>query len=698
MKLQTKFGFLLILCAALLLSLAAAGKRIEKERLDAIFNAEEKAWNAGFDKMLGLVQQSLATFVYDYTYWDDMVAFLKTGDRKWAKDNIETPLSSFKVNAVWIYKNDRTIFYSANNLGDSEFSELPMPWTAIDDLFAKSRFCHFFVRSPKGLKEIRGATIHPTSDPERKTPPLGYLFAGRLWDEKYLDELSSLTGMKVSLVPIAKAGVHGRVSDPKKGLIASSRMLNDWDGMPAMRIDLLRESVGIKAFGGTAGRMVTVIVIYSAILLIVVSVFFAYWINIPLARITKAVMEKKPISEKYALGHSNEFRAMASMMNRFFDQRERLVTEMVGHRKADSQLRLSEEKFAKAFRVNPDPMAIFLSEDGRFLDANEAFLNITGYSRDKVVNHTVEELNIMPKNRHLAFMQALKEHGRLRNVEMEIATASGETRSWLFSAAAIEVGKERIVLAVANDITDRKRAENELRAVQENLAQSEKLAAMGRFAAGLAHEVKNPLAVLLGGLEYLKEKMPKADPDVRGALVKMRSAVTKANTIVKDLLSFAKPSRPIYEKMHPNVLVSESVGLTELLKHKSDTADVSLKQELTGEEIYVEADKNQMQQALFNVLLNAIEAVSAKGEVMIKTYADEMSCVIEVKDTGEGISEENMKKLFEPFFTTKAGRGTGLGLAIVRTIVEQHNGFIDIESEPGKGTTVKIVLPRVGAR
>jgi len=204
--------------------------------------------------------------------------------------------------------------------------------------------------------------------------------------------------------------------------------------------------------------------------------------------------------------------------------------------------------------------------------------------------------------------------------------------------------------------------------------------------------------VLLGGLEYLKEKMPKADPDVRGALVKMRSAVTKANTIVKDLLSFAKPSRPIYEKMHPNVLVSESVGLTELLKHKSDTADVSLKQELTGEEIYVEADKNQMQQALFNVLLNAIEAVSAKGEVMIKTYADEMSCVIEVKDTGEGISEENMKKLFEPFFTTKAGRGTGLGLAIVRTIVEQHNGFIDIESEPGKGTTVKIVLPRVGAR
>jgi two-component system sensor histidine kinase HydH len=292
----------------------------------------------------------------------------------------------------------------------------------------------------------------------------------------------------------------------------------------------------------------------------------------------------------------------------------------------------------------------------------------------------------------------LKEQNRIYNLEMVITTASGEIRNWLFSASTIEVGRDRIILAVANDITERKKAENELDSAQQQLMHSEKLAALGRFASGLAHEIKNPLAILLGGMEYLREKLPEADPEVREALGKMREAIMRANIISKDMLSFAKPSKIVFEKAHLNTIVHDAIAFVELFKHKSDTADVELKQELTNEDIYVEVDKNQIQQALFNIFLNAIEAIGMRGEIFIRTYRSGVLCVIEVQDHGEGIAKADLTKIFEPFFTTKRGqKGTGLGLPIVKSIVERHKGSIGIESEVGRGTKVMISLPIAAA-
>jgi len=698
MKLQTKLMLLVVFCMAVFVSLAVLSRGMEKERLHSIFHAEEAAWKTVFDKTFDLLGQSLETFAYDYTYWDEMASFLKTGDRAWAETNIDPSLATYKANAVWIHKKERAFFYATNNLRDEYFKELPLPWSAIGDLFEKSRFCHFFIRTPKGPMEIRGATIHPSSDPERKTEPLGYFFAGRLWDDKFLKYLAELTNMRVSVASVGQSGELINFSDAEKGLIASSRTLKDWDGAPIMRLNILKESESIKAFNQAANQMIKVIILYSISLFLVLLVSLTYWINVPLGRITKAFLDKKPVQGKGLINQNDEFGAIAAMMNKFFEQRERLISEIVGHRKAESQLRLSEEKFAKAFRVNPSPMAIFLRDDGRFLDANEAFLNLTGYSRDRVVNHTLEELNILPQNRRLAVIQILKEKGRLYNIELDVTTASDEVRNWLFSASTIEVGKDNIILAVANDITERKKAESELGAAQRQLMQSEKLAALGRFASKLAHEIKNPLAILLGGMEYLRDKLPGSDKEVRESLVKMRDAVARANTIVKDLLSFAKPSKLAHEKVHPNSLVHDAIDFTELLKHKSDTAKVDIRQELTDKEIYIDVDRNQMQQALFNILLNAIEAIQVSGEIVVRTYPADSSCVIEVQDTGEGIAKEDMPKLFELFFTTKKDqKGTGLGLPIVKEIVERHKGTIAIESAAGKGTKVRITLPIAAA-
>jgi len=263
-----------------------------------------------------------------------------------------------------------------------------------------------------------------------------------------------------------------------------------------------------------------------------------------------------------------------------------------------------------------------------------------------------------------------------------------------------ERGEPSGMWSTVTDMAEQYKAEQDLDTAHRQLVQSEKMAALGRFASGVAHEVKNPLAILLGGLEYLKDRLSGPDAEVREAIGKMREAVIRADTIVKDLLAFAKPSKLAYEKMDANLIVRDAVAFVDLLRIKSSKSKVVIKQALYGGELPVEADKNQMQQALFNILLNAIEAIPENGEIAVRTYpqaagaAEAGLCVIEVQDTGIGIGKQDIVKLFEPFFTKKRGhKGTGLGLAIVKSIVEKHKGTITIDSELGEGTTVRVMLP-----
>ena len=161
------------------------------------------------------------------------------------------------------------------------------------------------------------------------------------------------------------------------------------------------------------------------------------------------------------------------------------------------------------------------------------------------------------------------------------------------------------------------------------------------------------------------------------------------------------PSEIKTEKVTPQGLINDTISL---LKYRSSMVSVEITTEFAKEDIRVDIDKNQMQQVLFNVFVNAIDAMPKGGDIKVKTYkasGEEFSrggevCVIEVRDTGEGITKENLPRLFEPFFTTKRDKkGTGLGLAMSKTIVENNHGSLVVESEVGKGTAFKVILPLV---
>ncbi|GEM_PF-1079893 len=265
---------------------------------------------------------------------------------------------------------------------------------------------------------------------------------------------------------------------------------------------------------------------------------------------------------------------------------------------------------------------------------------------------------------------------------------------------------EEFLVAVSNALAssiERKCAEEdlkktylELRKAQDQLIQSEKLAALGRFSAGLAHEVKNPLAIITGGIEAVEMNLAKGVlTDMNEDIYRIKLAIARADTVIKELLLFAKPSQLKMEKINPKILVNDAVSL---VKYKMPLSNILIGTEFLEEEFFVSVDRNQMEQVIVNILLNSIDAMPKGGDVSIRTYLtefeDKKACAIDITDTGEGIRKEDLGRLFEPFFTTKRDRrGTGLGLSISKTIVNNHKGDMSIESEYGKGTTVKIVLP-----
>jgi signal transduction histidine kinase len=200
-------------------------------------------------------------------------------------------------------------------------------------------------------------------------------------------------------------------------------------------------------------------------------------------------------------------------------------------------------------------------------------------------------------------------------------------------------------------------------------------------------------------MEYLELKLPRADEEIKNAIKKIEESTLRANDTVQNLLKFASPSELKTERQEPKTLITEALSL---FKFRIPLSNIQIEADFSEDKIYIEADRSQMLQVMFNILMNAVEASGQGGRIKIKTYKTineefmpgKPACIIEVADTGEGIAKEDLSKLFEPFFTTKRERkGTGLGLFMSKLIVENHKGRLLVKSEPGKGTCVKIILP-----
>ena len=330
--------------------------------------------------------------------------------------------------------------------------------------------------------------------------------------------------------------------------------------------------------------------------------------------------------------------------------------------------------------------------EGKVLYWNEGAERIYGYKKEEVMGKRIAEL-LYPRDETArgkeeqlmkGYMEQVQKGEVASNVEVKRQTKDGKEIITSMTISPLKDAEGKIIGAsrICKDITQLKRAE-------ERLTLAERLSSLGELTAGVAHELRNPLAGIKINTQVLlrKKELPKME---RQILESTQEGIEKIQKIVEDMLHFAKPKASHFKEEEINEVVENSLAI---FQAKLKKGNISL-EFLRGEHLpRVWIDAHQIQQVLINLMLNAIQAMEKGGRLTLRTFlGDGEEIGIEIMDTGVGIFKDHLKKIFDPFFSTKS-EGTGLGLSITLKILENHRATIDVKSEEGEGTTFTIHFP-----
>ena len=373
----------------------------------------------------------------------------------------------------------------------------------------------------------------------------------------------------------------------------------------------------------------------------------------------------------------------------------RLTGEVAERAAAEEALRRSEERFSKAFHSSPVPMAIQRPDGKACLDANISFLELVGASREAVLAGSTTFW--ADESTPTVLRQELAARHAVRNLAATIRTTSDETREVLVAAENLELGNAPYHLLILQDITDRVRLENELR-------QAQKMEAVGRLAAGVAHDFNNILTVILGNTS-MQLRNPRLDKKLTSSLNQVQRAAERATALTRQLLAYSRKQIIQRRPLALNEVVEQTVAMLRRLIGEHIALDMQLAPDLPP----IFADPSNVEQVIMNLALNARDAMPDGGKLTLATTRVEIdkACrarnpeaqlgsyiCLAVKDTGYGMDAATVGRIFEPFFTTKdPGQGTGMGLATVYGVLKQHGGWIEVDTAPGRGTSIRAFFP-----
>ncbi len=367
-------------------------------------------------------------------------------------------------------------------------------------------------------------------------------------------------------------------------------------------------------------------------------------------------------------------------------QREQRITEM---------LRESELRYRRLFETAQDAILILDGETGQIIDANPFIVNILGYSKEELLGKNLWEIGLF-KDRQMSksAYKKLQKEGYIRYEHLPLQTKTGTPVAVEFVSNKYEVAGKKIIQCNIRDITEQKKIEEEKKKLEQRVQVINRVSAVGEMAAGIAHEINNPLTGVIGFSQLLmKRDIPE---DIREEIVTIYESAQRIASIVNRLLTFSHQIKPERKLTAINELINNTI---ELRAYHLRTNNIEVVTDLASDLPLIMIDPGQLQQVFLNIIVNAeiaIKQIRNKGILSIKTEKLSDNVRIYFEDNGQGISRENMKKIFNPFFTTRqVGQGTGLGLSICYGIVADHNGRLWAESTPGKGATFIVELPLV---
>jgi two-component system cell cycle sensor histidine kinase/response regulator CckA len=372
-----------------------------------------------------------------------------------------------------------------------------------------------------------------------------------------------------------------------------------------------------------------------------------------------------------------------------------LKGEVAERAAAEEALRRSEERFSKAFHSSPVPMAIQHPDGKGCLDANAAFSDLVGASRDAVLSGNTSFWS--DASTSVTIREKLAARQPVRNLAATVVTTSNEKREVLIAAENLELGNSPYHLLILQDITDRVRLENELR-------QAQKMEAVGRLAAGVAHDFNNILTVILGNTS-MQLRNPRLDEKLTTSLNHVQTAAERATALTRQLLAYSRKQMIQRRSLALNEVVEQTVAMLRRVIGEHIALDMQLAPDLPP----IFADPSNVDQVIMNLALNARDAMPDGGRLTLTTTRVEIDKVyrsrnneaqlgphicLTVKDTGHGMDAATVSRIFDPFFTTKEpGKGTGMGLATVYGALKQHGGWVEVDTAPGRGTTIRTYFP-----
>jgi two-component system cell cycle sensor histidine kinase/response regulator CckA len=383
-----------------------------------------------------------------------------------------------------------------------------------------------------------------------------------------------------------------------------------------------------------------------------------------------------------------------------------VVARALRERDEQRQRREAEARYRDLFE-NANDMIYTRDLDGYFTSVNGMGERLTGYSREQLLGMTLEQL-FSPEYLHLRAEEVLKYQGEAALAaaeELEFIRKDG-TRVFVEVSSRLiyEAGRPTGVQGIARDISERKRAEDQRKLLEDQLLQAQKMESIGTLAGGVAHDFNNMLTAIIGNIQLVLESTPSVSPDYP-MLIEIEKAATRATALTRQLLTFSR-RQPIERRtIDLNATINE---LSQMLRRLiGEHVDVAIR--LADHLAPIFADPAQIQQVVMNLAVNARDAMPGGGRLLIATREvelDEQACrnypwarpgryaQLIVGDTGAGMDAELQQRIFEPFFTTKErGKGTGLGLSVVYGIIKQHEGFVQVDSAIDRGTTFTIFLP-----
>ena len=383
-------------------------------------------------------------------------------------------------------------------------------------------------------------------------------------------------------------------------------------------------------------------------------------------------------------------RLMGDELHEFAESFDAMVLALKNHiaqlQASEENLEKSEKKYRSIFEGSMD--LIFLADTrGGIVDINEAGIKMLGYTtREAFLDSTTLSETLVEPGVEALFKE-ISSKGFIKDQEYTLRARDGSELKVLFSCTTVTDGKGEVTgfEGIIKDITRRKDME-------QRLLQTDKLASLGQLSAGVAHEINNPLGLILGYTQLLLKGKSKGQQQVED-LKTIEKHSRNCKRIVEALLNFARRTETKRAAVDINQTIREVLTL---MRHQLELEGLRIETSLDESLPPVQGDSEKLKQVLMNLILNARQAITGPGEITVSSsyLAPEQKAMIRIHDTGSGIAPEFINKVFDPFFTTKpTGHGTGLGLSLSYGIVKEHGGDLLVTSYPGRGSTFSMVLP-----